>query len=560
MPPKIVFIVRFLVHLFLCVHTVKAFQFREDDENDPWCEDDENDPLTSFQPCPVDDVSFTDYQNVNLEPFIAQWRMHLETDQVPSITAFCKDGTAESCDRGPINFSAAANNGKPRQVVIDTDFQNEVDDYFAVAWALLSSVGGPGLLGPGGPGPSAQLNVTSIIAAPFSFRYRFLPLVRAQVLFKKDILNGYSRLSKTKYNFLYGPPTSPGGQLSKLLRLKDVGVTPEIMIERDNHATWCPDRGMEESYTAIQRFLKLFKEAKNAGIAPAYASIAETPVFRGQTKYLTGVDPNKVQASEGVTDLINQAKRATVEDPLFVVCIAAPTNVASALLVAPEIVGKIVLLWDASWGLENRGRVVSGSLNEGEDLVASRILLESGVRMLYFPGFPSGQTLQLSAPEMEAWYKGQGSVSDAIFQRYNNNPDAQFSGLGYGRYRNAGTTRIMWDIGNFVPFITPGLLSVHAVKSPRLQRVTTVKNTCNGYETIGTTCMAYYPGKTDDEDKYPCQNLDPYNLKQCNDAFFVDATEDENQTTLVEASMLGGLSGPGGSGINLLHQLQAAGL
>lgn len=542
MPPKIVFI-RFLVNLFLCVHTVKAFQ---------WCElDDNSDPLTCFEPCPVDDVSFTDYQNVNLEPFITQWREHLEMDQVPSITAFCKDGTAESCDRGPINFTAASNNGKPRQVVIDTDFANEVDDYLAVAWALLSSVG---------PGPSAQLDVTSIIAAPFSFRYRFLPLVRAQELYRKDMLNGYSRLSKIKYNFLYGPPTSPGGQLSKLLRLKDVGVTPEIMIERDNHATWCPDRGMKESYTAIKRFLKLFKEAKNAGIAPAYASIAETPVFRGQTKYLTGVDPNKVQASEGVTDLINKAKSATVEDPLFVVCIAAPTNVASALLIAPEIVGKIVLLWDASWGLENRGRVVSGSLNEREDLVASRILLESGVRMLYFPGFPSGQTLQLSAPEMEAWYKGQGAVSDAIFQRYNNNPDAQFSGLGYGRYRNTGTTRVMWDIGNFVPFITPGLLSVHAVKSPRLQRVATVKKTCNGYETIGTTCMAYYPGKTDDEDKYLCQNLDPYNLKQCNDAFFVDATEDKNQTTLVQASMLGGLSGPGGSGINLLHQLQAAGL
>lgn len=539
MPPKIAFI-RF-VNLFLCIHTVKAFQ---------WCELDD-DPLTCFEPCPVDDESFTDYQNVNLEPFITQWTKHLEMDQVPSITDFCKDGTAESCDRGPINWTAANNNGTPRQVVIDTDFQNEVDDYLAVAWALLSSVG---------PGPSAQLNVTSIIAAPFSFRYRFLPLVRAQVLLKKDMLNGYSRLSKTEYNFLYGPPTSPGGQLSKLIRLKDVGVTPEIMIERDNHATWCPDRGMEESYTAIKRFLKLFKEAKNAGIAPAYASIAETPVFRGQTKYLTGVDPNKVQASEGVTDLINRAKSATVEDPLFVVCIAAPTNVASALLVAPEIVGKIVLLWDASWGLENRGRVVSGSLNEGEDLVASRILLESGVRMLYFPGFPSGQTLQLSAPEMEAWYKGQGAVSDAIFQRYNNNPDAQFSGLGYGRYRNTGTTRVMWDIGNFVPFITPGLLSVHAVKSPRLQRVTTVKKTCNGYETIGTTCKAYYPGKTDKANEYFCQNLDPYNLKQCNDAFFVDATEDENQTTLVQASMLGGLSGPGGSGINLLHQLQAAGL
>lgn len=244
-----------------------------------------------------------------------------------------------------------------------------------------------------------------------------------------------------------------------------------MMIERENHATWCPDRGMEVSYQGIRRFLKLFTQAKDAGVSPAFSSIAETSVFRGQAKYRTGLDPSKLVASEGVADLIHKAKSASVKDPLFVVCIGAPTNVASALIIAPEIVGKIVIFWGSSWGLENRGRVVTGSLNNGEDPVASRVVLESGARMLYFPGFPSGQTLQLSGPEMEAWYKGQGAVSDAIFQRYNNNPDSQISGLGYGRYRNSRTTRIMWDVGNFIPFIIPNLLSVHAVPSPRLQKV-----------------------------------------------------------------------------------------
>ena len=73
---------------------------------------------------------------------------------------------------------------------------------------------------------------------------------------------------------------------------------------------------------------------------------------------------------------------------------AAPTNVATDLLIAQESVGKIVLLWDASWSLQNQGRVFTGSLNKGEDLVVSHIVLESGVYVLYFLGFPSGKTLQ----------------------------------------------------------------------------------------------------------------------------------------------------------------------
>jgi len=515
------------------------------------CYDAKKEALLNFGPCPVDDCAFTDYQKVDLESFVLIWQRHLKRDNVPSITSYCNNSTAAGCERGPIDWTATGNKDKPKQVVIDTDFQNEVDDHFAVAWALLSSVG-----------TSAQVDVVSIIAAPFSFRYRFLSLVRAQELLKDRISGGYDSLKATESEFLYGPPHSPGGKLSSLIRLKDIGVTPKLMIERENHVTWCPDKGMEESYTALVRFLKLFRKANEAGVSPEVSTIANTPVFRGQPKYVTGSNPKKILSSPGVDDLIARAKKATVNDPLFVICIAAPTNVASALLIAPEIVSKIVLLWDSSWSLQNRGRVVTDSLNEGEDLVASRVVLESGVRMLFFPGFPSGQTLQLSSPEVEAWYKGQGVVSDALYQRYNNNPDAEFSGLGFARYNNAGTTRIMWDIGNFLPFILPNLLSVRAVPAPKLQKVETVPGTCHGYESIGTTCKAYYPFT---KEQYLCKAIDQYNHVLCNDGFFVNATKTNDEflngrDNLVEASAVWGISGPGGSGMDLLNKLQAAGL
>jgi len=489
----------------------------------------------------VDDCAFTDYQKVDLESFVLIWQGHLKRDNVPSITSFCDNGTAAGCERGSIDWTATGNKDKPRQVVIDTDFQNEVDDYFAVAWALLSSVG-----------TSAQVDVVSIIAAPFSFRYRFLPLVRAQELLNDRISGGYDSLKATESEFL-------NSQHSKLIHLKNIGVTPKLMIEREHHETWCPDKGMEESYTALVRFVKLFRKANEAGVSPGFSAIADTPVFRGQPKYVTGSNPKKILSSPGVDDLIARAKKATVTDPLFVISIGAPTNVASALLIAPEIVSKIVLVWDAGYSLQNRGRV-EGDLNLDEDLVATRVVLESGVRMLYFPGYPVGRMLQLSSPEVEAWYKGQGVVSDAIYQRYNNNPDREYSGIA--RYNNAGTTRIMWDLDNVLPFILPNVLSVRAVPAPKLQKVETVPGTCHGYESIGTTCKAYYPFT---KEQYLCKEIDQYNLVLCNDGFFVNATKTNDEflngrDNLVEATDVSLEQGPGGPGIDLLNKLQAAGL
>lgn len=518
------------------------------------CTESPDSVLTDFEPCQVD-PHFTDYSSYDLTGYIATWQHTMANDNVESITKDCAEGTVQGCQRGSINWTG-------KKVIIDTDLENEVDDYLAVVWALLSSIGS-----------SKQIDIISIIAAPFSFRYRFLPLVEAQLLFQKDQKHHKCKdspaLSETEQLFLYGPPGSPGGKMSSLIRLKDVGLTPKLMIERENHATWCPDVGMDQSYKGLLRLVDLFSSAVEAGVAPVFADIASTPVYKGQTKYVTGQNPRTIVASEGVAEIIRQARAASPQEPVYIVSIGAPTNVATALMVDPTIVSKIVLLWDATWGLENRERVVTGSLNFGEDLVASRVVHESNVRMLYFPGFPSGQTLQLSQPEVEAWFRGQGVVSDAIYKRYVNNPDTQFSGLGFGRYRNAGTTRIMWDIGNFLPFILPGLLSVQAIAAPRLHRVKTVPGTCEGYASIGTTCKAWYPSSLQesneegDKKRYLCHEIDPYDLTRCNDGFFIDWLDEGNGTAplnLIQAMMLGGLSGPGGSGIDLLHKLQAAGL
>ena len=56
--------------------------------------------------------------------------------------------------------------GSRPRVVIDTDAANEIDDQFALAWALLSPT---------------QLDVLAVYAAPFSFAHRRAALPQAPV-------------------------------------------------------------------------------------------------------------------------------------------------------------------------------------------------------------------------------------------------------------------------------------------------------------------------------------------------------------------------------------------
>ena len=49
----------------------------------------------------------------------------------------------------------------------------------------------------------------------------------------------------------------------QLRSLEEEGTSTNQMIERENHATWCPSKGMEESYKAIVDILALFSRAKD---------------------------------------------------------------------------------------------------------------------------------------------------------------------------------------------------------------------------------------------------------------------------------------------------------
>lgn len=275
--------------------------------------------------------------------------------------------------------------GRPR-VVIDTDTANEIDDQFALAWALLSP---------------EQLDVVAVYAEPFSFAHR-----RAELP-------------------LAAPDAAP--------------FNP-------------PAVGMERSY---QEILTVYDKL---GLPSA------DKAWRGSAGYL----PTATQAlhSEAVEHLITTARSHAGEDPLYVVALGCVTNIASALLLAPDIVNHIVVVWTS--GYPSHAPQVNHSFNLEQDLHASQLLLNSGVPHVYLPGYHVGAQLRLSLPEMERYVKGTGPMGDYLHHLFTHNPLWPILGTDPRHALTSVYSWVIWDVINIAWLLNPAWVPSTLVRTPRL--------------------------------------------------------------------------------------------
>jgi purine nucleosidase len=298
----------------------------------------------------------------------------------------------------------------PVRVVIDTDTANEIDDQFALAWALLSQ---------------DRLKIEGIYAVPYSFS-----------IYRNYLLEAHTLLQA-------GKPLPDRLQVFTgwLKGLETMGKHPEDI-------SFCtPAEGMEESYQEILRvFEKLRLDATGL-------------VFHGSEHYLESYyKPVKSPAAE---HLIERAL-ASRDEPLYIVAIGCLTNVASALLMAPEIASRIVVTWTA--GYPSYTKVFNHSFNMEQDMLASKLLFESGVPLVYLPGYYLGAQLRLSLPEMQQWVRGKGAIGDYLYHLYTHNPIYEQRGI----QGHEGRTWIIWDLINIAWLLNPAWVPSHLVATPRL--------------------------------------------------------------------------------------------
>jgi purine nucleosidase len=307
-----------------------------------------------------------------------------------------------------------AKEGKLR-VVIDTDTHNEIDDQFALAWALQSQ---------------DRLEIEGVYAAPYSFAHHRQPLLDAYEEIKSD-----KAITEEDVTIV-------GSYHKWANNLIAAGTDPYSIHFAQT------DEGMELSYQEILKVFELMDEDP-AG-----------KVFRGSTQYLPGLDGN--YRSEAVDHLIERAMAHDDQDrPLYVVGIGAATNIAAAILVEPKIIEKIVVVWTSAFpSFSNQCNRLS--LNFLQDLPASRLMFDSGVPHVYLPGFYIGAQLMISLPEMETWVKGRGKIGDYLHHLYTNNPIHKQRGIT----EQFGRTWVMWDLINIAWLLDPEWVPSQILPSP----------------------------------------------------------------------------------------------
>jgi purine nucleosidase len=300
----------------------------------------------------------------------------------------------------------------PARVLIDTDAANEIDDQFALTWALLSP---------------QRMTVEAIVAEPYSFAHHRAPLVEA------------TRALDAAPDDITSSMVDDIGAWAR--RLRDAGLRP------DDLDLVGPDEGMERSYDEILRVLAKI------------AQPTDSRVSRGSPGYLTAAD--EPIDSEGARLVIECALGGP--PPLYVLALGCVTNIASALLLEPAIASRIVVVWTSGNPTSVR-RSNAASLNLVQDPHASRLLFDSGVPLVYLPGFHIGAQLRVSLPEIDESVRHRGAIGDYLHHLYTHNPIHAQRAID----DLTGRTWVMWDLICVAWVLEPQWVPTELVATPVL--------------------------------------------------------------------------------------------
>ncbi len=282
----------------------------------------------------------------------------------------------------------------PVDLVIDSDAGNEIDDQFAIAWALRRP---------------DRLRIHGFTACPFGLSPELL--ASGAMLAELDARRFERRLA------------AAGVDLSRVPRLE-------------------PAEGVRRAVREIGRVLSAAGEP------------AEGRVHAGASRFLASeAEPVESDAAR----FLVETARALRPAALHLAAIGCLTNVASALLLAPDLVESLVVTWTAAY--PSFWPHANASYNLAQDLHAARVVLASGVPLVYLPGYYVGEELRATRPEIAAALAGRGGLADhlhALFERHLGASDAP------------GKSKVLWDLVAVAWLLEPAWFATHVVGTPAL--------------------------------------------------------------------------------------------
>lgn len=220
-----------------------------------------------------------------------------------------------------------------------------------------------------------------------------------------------------------------------LIKLEAIYAAPFF-----NNRSAGPGDGMEKSYNEIHRVLDLVRPE------------AQPKVFRGSTQYLP--DGQTPVISEAAADLIQRALAMPEGEKLYVVAMAAATNVASALLTEPKIAERIIIVWLGGHALYWPD---TDEFNLRQDLHAARVLFDSKAPLVLIPCMPVASHMITTVAELEthlAPYSNLGRYLTDIVRQYGTN--------------SPGWSKQIWDIAATAWVINQAWVQLKPAASPVL--------------------------------------------------------------------------------------------
>jgi len=203
-----------------------------------------------------------------------------------------------------------------------------------------------------------------------------------------------------------------------------------------------PGQGMNMSYDEILRLLERL-DVSSSSLA-----------HRGSEGFL--VDYDHPYKSDAVNDLIERAMGS--DTPLYIVALGALTNIASAILIEPRIIEKIVLVWLGGNALHWPDTV---EFNLAGDVAASRLILDCGVPLVLIPCKGVTTHLLSTVSEIELYVQGKGAIGDYLAETFK----------GYNK-DHFGWSKEIWDVVTIAYLLNSDWVPTNIVSSPILTQRT----------------------------------------------------------------------------------------
>lgn len=201
------------------------------------------------------------------------------------------------------------------------------------------------------------------------------------------------------------------------LRIKGFCAAPFVNEKADT-----PKEGMEKSYDEILKLLSL-----------AHADEWKANVYKGSERYLS--DETTPVESPAASFMARMADSYTPEHPLYIVAIGAITNVASAILMNPDMIENTVIIWLGGHGHHMPD---NEEFNLKQDVAAGRVIFGCGVPLVQLPCFGVVDQLRTTKPELEYWLKGKNELSEYLMENTIREAESYAAGKPW--------SRVIWDV------------------------------------------------------------------------------------------------------------------